>query len=86
MERRGGQRRAALPPGVRVAIGGDGAVTVTVPAELREQLCGICAHPENGAGKCGEWGYGVGLWGHGVGLWGEELGYGVMGWDYGVGL
>ncbi|XP_042750980.1 IgGFc-binding protein-like, partial [Lagopus leucura] len=52
VERRGGQRRVELPPGVRVAIGGDGAVTVTVPAELREELCGICAHPESGAGKC----------------------------------
>lgn len=50
--------------GVRVAVGGDGAVTVTAPATLRGQLCGLCAHPEEGAGEgqgtqCCEWGVGT---------------------------
>lgn len=61
LERRGGQRRVATAIGVRVAVGGDGAVTVTAPATLRGQLCGLCAHPEEGAGEgqgtqCCEWG------------------------------
>lgn len=50
--------------GVRVAFGGDGAVTVTAPASLRGQVCGVCAQPEEGDGggegtQCREWGRGM---------------------------
>ncbi|XP_040977623.1 IgGFc-binding protein-like [Aquila chrysaetos chrysaetos] len=50
LERRGGQRRVTTAAGVRVAFGGDGAVTVTAPASLRGQACGVCAQPEEGDG------------------------------------
>lgn len=64
LERRGGQRRVVTTIGVRVAVGGDGAVTVTAPATLRGQLCGLCAHPEDRVGEgqgtqCCEWGMGI---------------------------
>ncbi|KAM8985763.1 IgGFc-binding protein-like [Ara ararauna] len=51
VERRGGQRRVTTATGVRVAMGGDGAVTVTAPMGLRGQLCGVCTQDRDKEGE-----------------------------------